>query len=201
MVEGKGKNILFVHGLNSNYNLLKKIISKLSKNYKCWALNLPRYGKYKVEDYVCMLKQFIKIKNIQEPFLIGHSLGGIICLKLKNYSGIAIICTPLIEKAPIITLRILDLFNGLIKKGILKSYLDGFSDITKGIVKAPKIKINKPFLIIYGNYDLLIKLSDGERYKYFEPTEIVYGNFGHLAPLTHSEEILKILNEFLKENF
>ena len=199
--EGKGRDILFIHGLNSNYGLFKKIILKLSKNYKCWALNLPKYGKCKVEDYVEILKQFIKLKNIQKPFLIGHSLGGIICLKLIedkiNYSGLATICTPLIEKAPRVTIMLLDLFNMLIKKGIFKSYLDGFNDVTNGIIKAPKIKIEKPFLVIYGKYDLIVKLSKGEAYEIFKPKKIVYGNFGHLAPLTHPENISIILKEFL----
>jgi len=52
IASGKGKNILFIHGLNSSYGLLKNIILKLSENYKCWALNLPEYGKFKMEDYV-----------------------------------------------------------------------------------------------------------------------------------------------------
>ncbi len=204
IVEGKGKNILFIHGLNSNYNLLKKLILELSKSYKCWCLNLPKYGDYKVEDYVKILKQFIKIKKINNPILIGHSLGGIICLKLIEerieYSSLIMINTPLIGKAPKIVLMALDLFNFIIRKSVLKSYLEGFRDVTKKIIKIPEVKINKPFLVIYGNYDFLIKISNGECYNNLNPSKVIYGNFGHLAPLTHYKKISLIIKNFLIEN-
>ncbi len=202
--EGNGKEILLVHGLNSNYTFLKKLIHGLSKNYRCLALNLPRYGKHKTEDYIKILKEFIKIKKLKDPFLIGHSLGGILCLKLINekvkYGGLVMICTPLIEKAPKITIGLLDIMNCVVRKGIMKSYLIGFSDITHGKIQVPKAKINKPFLIIYGNHDWMIKIARGENYKKFNLDKVVYGNFGHGAPFFNSKKLIKILNEFLNKN-
>ncbi len=202
--EGKGKNILFIHGLNSNYSLLKKLILELSNSYKCWCLSLPKYGGYKVEDYVKILKQFIKIKKIKNPILMGHSLGGIICLKLIKerieYKSLIMINTPLIDKTSKIVLIMLDLFNFIIRKGVLKSYLEGFRDVTKKIIKIPEVKIKKPFLVIYGNYDFLIKASNGECYRNLNPNKVIYGNFGHLAPLTHSRRLSFIIKTFLERN-
>lgn len=199
--EGKGENILFIHGLNSNYGLLKKLILELSNSYKCWCLNFPKYGDYKVEDYVQILKQFLKIKKIKNPIFIGHSLGGIICLKLIEerieYKSLIMINTPLIGKAPKIVLVMLDLFNFIIRKGVLKSYLEGFRDVTKKIIKIPEVKINKPFLVVYGNYDFLIKITNGECYEDLKPTKVVYGNFGHLAPLTHYRKLSSMIETFL----
>lgn len=131
-------------------------------------------------------------------------MGGIICLKLVeegiDYSGLAMICTPLIDKAPKINLAVLSLFNRLISKGKIKSYLEGFDDIANGKIRLPKIKIEKPFLVIYGNYDFLIKLSNGECYKKLKPNKVVYGNFGHLAPLIHPSKLINILRNFLENN-
>ena len=105
--------------------------------------------------------------------------------------------TPLIGKTPKIVSITLDILKFFIRRSILKSYLEGFSDVTKKIIKIPEVKINKPFLVIYGNYDILIKISNGENYKNLNPNKVVYGNFWHLAPLTHSKKISFVIKEFL----
>ncbi len=80
---GKGIPIVFVHGWGGNLNSLKKIAKIISKNYKCYILDLPGFGKssnpgkdWGVEEYACVLEKFIQ-KNIgQKALYCGHSFGG-----------------------------------------------------------------------------------------------------------------------------
>ncbi|MFO7721405.1 MAG: alpha/beta hydrolase [Gillisia sp.] len=82
--EGKGaKTLIFVHGLSSNLEAWKKNISGLSGFFRCVALDLPGYGKssknktsYSLVEYADFLLKFAKEKQLENPVLVGHSMGG-----------------------------------------------------------------------------------------------------------------------------
>lgn len=84
MDEGKGsETIVFIHGLGSYAPAWKKNISKLSKDYRCIAVDLPGYGKsskgkYKasMSVYSDVMKDFIKKIGLEKVTLAGHSMGG-----------------------------------------------------------------------------------------------------------------------------
>ena len=83
--KGKGKPIIFIHGLGGNISHWLKNIDNLSNKYRCIAIDLPGYG-YSTDanktsddqlafytDAIFQLSNKLFLKNIA---LAGHSMGG-----------------------------------------------------------------------------------------------------------------------------
>lgn len=94
------QNLVFVHGSGCNRNFLKALAKKL-KQYNCYLIDLPDHGKSKnrnctkVEDYITAVSNFVS--QLERVTLIGHSLGGTICL------GVAAKSIPSVERSVIIS--------------------------------------------------------------------------------------------------
>ncbi len=90
--EGKGKNILvFVHGLSSNADAWYRNIEELKKDYTCYAIDLPGYGKsYKKAPaftptyFAEVIKEFSEKMKLRKFTLVGHSMGGQTSLKFAS---------------------------------------------------------------------------------------------------------------------
>jgi len=82
--EGQGsETIIFIHGLGSYIPAWKKNIDKLSKSYRCIAIDLPGYGKSSknphsglMSFYAKTVAEFIDKLNLEKVTLAGHSMGG-----------------------------------------------------------------------------------------------------------------------------
>ena len=87
--EGKGKEtIIFIHGLSSNADAWSKNISELQKDFTCYALDLPGYGRsYKDNKdftptyFAQILNEFTQKMGIKNFILVGHSMGGQAAIK------------------------------------------------------------------------------------------------------------------------
>jgi pimeloyl-ACP methyl ester carboxylesterase len=83
--KGKGKTILFIHGLGGNIAHWTKSVTKLSSDYKCIAIDLPGYGwsdritdakgKDQLQLYADVVAEFLSRKKIKKVYLAGHSMG------------------------------------------------------------------------------------------------------------------------------
>jgi len=83
--------LLFVHGLGSYLKAWNKNIEVLSKSYRCIAIDLPGYGKssqgdypYDMEFFAQSVANFIEAQQLDQPTLLGHSMGGQIALTLAR---------------------------------------------------------------------------------------------------------------------
>src|SRR5215207_6854168 len=73
--EGKGKTIIFIHGLGGNLSHWLKTVHLLSGNYKCIAVDLPGYGDStksfaattdQLQFFADRLVEFIKVKKLKK---------------------------------------------------------------------------------------------------------------------------------------
>ncbi len=88
--KGKGKTILFIHGLGGNSSHWAKSVKELSSTYKCIAIDLPGYGysdkkidtkgKDQLQFYADVISEFLQKKKIKQVILAGHSMGGQIAI-------------------------------------------------------------------------------------------------------------------------
>ena len=82
--EGNSENVLlFIHGLGSYLRAWERNIPELKNNFRCIAIDLPGYGKSikkvhsgKVSFYTETLYEFIKVLDLKNVSLVGHSMGG-----------------------------------------------------------------------------------------------------------------------------
>ncbi|MEZ2228141.1 MULTISPECIES: alpha/beta hydrolase [unclassified Microcoleus] len=80
---GQGPNLVFLHGSWDNSNQWLKTIEYLCPQYHCFAPDLLGFGdserpkmNYSIDLEVECLAQYLDTLNLQEVYLIGHSLGG-----------------------------------------------------------------------------------------------------------------------------
>lgn len=94
------ENLVFVHGSGCNYTFLRPLAKKL-KDFNCYLIDLPDHGKSenryctKVEDYIAAVAEFAS--QLGNVTLVGHSLGGTICL------GVAARGVPSVKRGAIIS--------------------------------------------------------------------------------------------------
>lgn len=94
------ENLVFVHGSGCNRKFLKALAKQLV-DFKCYLIDLPDHGESekrnctKVEDYVDAVTEFVS--GLENVTIIGHSLGGTICL------GVAAKGLPVVKRSVIIS--------------------------------------------------------------------------------------------------
>ena len=82
---GKGRPLIFIHGLGGNLSHFTKNIKGLSSDYRVIAIDLPGYG-HSLQEYDAgndplqlyaeVIAEFIKKKKLKKVALAGHSMGG-----------------------------------------------------------------------------------------------------------------------------
>ncbi len=81
----KSPPLVLVHGIFTDIRGYKKLISELAESYRVYAFDLPGHGlssKLTSKTNIStVLDEFIKIKNIDHPTIIGHSAGAILAVK------------------------------------------------------------------------------------------------------------------------
>ena len=88
---GEGKPIIILHGWLASLETMRILQNHLSKNFKVYNVDIIGFGKsdlpdhpYNTNDFGDFLNDFIKVLNIENPILIGHSHGG---RTIINYAG------------------------------------------------------------------------------------------------------------------
>ena len=93
-IEGEGKPLLILHGWGGSSDSWLDISNKLTlKGYKIICPDLPGFGKsgipqksWSLTDYLNWTLDFVNYFNLDKFYLIGHSFGGRIAVKLAaNY--------------------------------------------------------------------------------------------------------------------
>jgi 3-oxoadipate enol-lactonase len=81
---GSGPSMVFMHGGTYNRRMWMPVIEKLRDSYTCLNVDLPGHGEssdpisYDSQLLMGNLHEFIQKFNFEKPFMIGHSISGII---------------------------------------------------------------------------------------------------------------------------
>lgn len=75
--------------------MMKILGDHFADRFRITILDLPGFGEsdepssvWKVEDYSCMLEEFVKKLGIKKPIIIGHSFGGRIAIRYSSNNSI-----------------------------------------------------------------------------------------------------------------
>lgn len=84
---GKGTPLVFLHGFLENATMWDTIIPYFSDHYQCITIDLLGHGKtdslsylHKMEDMAKAVKAVLDTLIIDNPIVIGHSMGGYVAL-------------------------------------------------------------------------------------------------------------------------
>ena len=88
-VSGAGENLVLVHGWGCNISHYARLQKHLAKKFCVYAIDLPGFGLrsepeevWNAAIYADFVANFIRTMKIENPVLVGHSLGGKISANL-----------------------------------------------------------------------------------------------------------------------
>ena len=225
--------MLFLHGWRSQKEIWIPVIQKLvSENSRgsVVALDLPGFGSspapkrpWEVGDYAECVKQFIEKLELQNIYLVGHSFGGRIGIKLAAQHGEIIKKLVLVDSAGLVvnawkkTLMALaaKMFKPFFKPPFMQSFrqkiykkIGGEDYIATPELQATLAKvvsedlsadmknIHIPALIIWGDRDTDTPVEFGQRMNFLIHNSkfIILSNSGHYSFLDKPKEFME---EFL----
>lgn len=93
---GHGTPILLLHGFLEDHSIWNDVAWEFSKeDCAVYLIDLPCHGESRFQGNICsmaetaeLLHQFIRIENLENPFVFGHSMGGYVGLELSKRTTI-----------------------------------------------------------------------------------------------------------------
>lgn len=223
----KNRTIVMLHGWGQNIEMMKFIGDKLDEDVL--IIDLPGFGKSKepdtvlsIYDYANLVHDLISNLEIKNIILIGHSFGGKIALAYASkykVEKLVLLASPFKSKENKINIRTkvlkklkkvpgLNKLEEFAKKHIGSTDYKNANGIMREIlVKHVNLditedvkKITCPTLIIWGDNDECVPVSDGKLLEKLikDSGLIVFEGCTHYAYLERLDQLIRILNEFFK---
>ena len=89
VVAGEGPPVLLIHGFGAFIENWWSNVRPLSERYRVYALDLPGHGlsdrpvpDYNLSFFTEVIAGFMEAVDIGRAHLVGHSMGGFLCLNL-----------------------------------------------------------------------------------------------------------------------
>jgi pyruvate dehydrogenase E2 component (dihydrolipoamide acetyltransferase) len=110
--EGEGHPVVFIHGLGANFTHYERVVEPLARHYRVAGLDLVGCGwslkpdvRYTIDLLKDHLLSFLDRRGIKRATLVGHSLGGAVCLAAALQrpglvDGIVLICAAGVARLP-----------------------------------------------------------------------------------------------------
>lgn len=92
--KGKGQPVVLIHGFCESGKMWEDFSEKLSKEFRVICPDLPGFGdspisgdQISLEEVAVILEEWLDSNLIENPIVIGHSLGGYVTLALLELMG------------------------------------------------------------------------------------------------------------------
>jgi pimeloyl-ACP methyl ester carboxylesterase len=86
---GKGEPVVLVHGLSGSTRWWSRNVSDIAGRYRVYLVDLPGFGtmrrlrrRFILAEAVDWLSEWMDAVGLERAHLVGHSMGGSICLRL-----------------------------------------------------------------------------------------------------------------------
>lgn len=229
-VYGTGKRLLMLHGWGDNLRTFDQVTPALSQNFQLILMDLPGFGHssallypFSLDDYTLTVERFLAALEINEVFVLGHSFGGAIAIKLAAFSNkikrliledsSGIRNKDLIVKFKICIYKTLKLILNEKYREKLRHILGSPDYRSAGVLRNTLVKvvgedlrcllsnIGIPTLLIWGRNDKETPIAQARIIKneIKDSTLHIIDSVGHFPHLEKHEEFIKTVNEFLKD--
>src|SRR5450755_3943416 len=129
-LQGKGEDVLFIHGMPTNRMLWDGVIHQLSSRHRCFAIDLPGMGKTPFIpyspgylDYLAKKIEQLRIEHgVKRWHVVGHDAGSAVAVQYAGRFASRVGCLALLSPAIFPELKPFYLLN-LLRKPMLGEML------------------------------------------------------------------------------
>lgn len=89
--KGHGIPVVLIHGFCETHEIWNGFDDQLAKDYRVISIDLPGFGKsvlpqipFTIDDIARLMINWLNSQKIENPILIGHSLGGYVILAMAE---------------------------------------------------------------------------------------------------------------------
>jgi pimeloyl-ACP methyl ester carboxylesterase len=217
-------DIVLVHGLSGSKRWWSRNIPALKKDYRVLVLELPGFGAAHTQKTLdlpalgVLLLEFVGALRLEQPVLIGHSMGAhaalhAAALEPKRFTGLvlgaasAFVNRPVFNSASRLIPATLNgaleflptvLFDGLLAG--IPNLWSAASALTRDNPTPLLARVSAPTLLLHGSRDVLVTLEMMQQLERGLPNsnlEIIAGA-GHNLMFDKSEDFNRLTLEFLE---
>jgi pimeloyl-ACP methyl ester carboxylesterase len=216
------KTIFFIHGFLSSCFCFRQLIPSLNKQYQIISVDMPPFGKsgkskkfvYSYNNIAKTMIGLLDFLEIEEVVLIGHSMGGQICLNMMHEQSdrferaVLLASSGYLQKARrwAVALSYLPFSSSFVKKQLVRTggvqgNLESVIYDTSIITEEMKEGYLQPFLTDEGIFSALAKLlrdregdlSSDELNNIKKPCLLIWGKEDKIVPLSVGNRLEKDL--------
>lgn len=216
---GEGVPVVFLHGWGQNLNMMMPIAKPLSKQYRCFILDLFGFGGSdeltpyeKLSDYVEELHHILEANQIDNPIFVAHSFGARIAIMYAHaYKCQALILTGAAGlKMPISCYKKIKQWlhrHHIIQNRGSLDYQQATPFLKRVLVEAVNLdlslmcqQIEIPVLLVWGELDKQTPLWMGKKMLqlFAHATLIEFQGQGHFAYFYEHQRFTHICMKFLE---
>ncbi len=223
---GEGEPIVLVHGLSGSTLWWRRNVPELAQHYKIYLVDLPgfgsarrKYGRFALKQAGDWLLAWMDAIELKQAHLIGHSMGGYICMWIAAHRPDVVLrlvlvdpafkartrsvlgyTIPLLESARYLTPRFFPILAyDSLRAGpitLLKATRDLIAlDFSEEIQS-----ITNPVLLVWGENDTLVPLSLGHMLREELPNArlLMLEHAAHVAMFDQPQKFNTAVNAFLQ---
>ncbi len=226
------KNLVFIHGAGNEGDVWRYVKPYLKGSCKIHTPDLPGHGKTdgtvtSIDGYAAWVLEYIKKNRLSDVVLIGHSMGGAVCIKCakdENISALVVVDSGL--KLPVSPKIINGLKEDLQKtiktiakwsfsksapedmiKNAVKMMLDNKKAILNDFLACSSYSgyeaakdINIPSMVIVGDSDVMTPLELAkETSQALKADFATIENAGHMVQIENPKMLSQRIFDFLKD--
>jgi pimeloyl-ACP methyl ester carboxylesterase len=224
---GKGEPVILVHGLSGSTRWWSRNVRAIAGRYRVYLVDLPGFGKmrrlrrqFNLAEAADWLSKWMNAVGLERAHLVGHSMGGYICLHLAASRPEAVRRLVLVAPAGVPTGRSMVGYLGPLIGAALyatPSFLPvlvrdalrmgpatlwrAARDILAGDVREDLRRIRAPTLLIWGEKDTLVPPAIGDLLRGEIPGSrlLVLERAAHVPMFDRPKEFNAALLSFLAE--
>ena len=105
-----GRTIVMIPGWSQSAVLFREQLLPMSKHFRCFAVDMRGHGEsennghgFTIDRLATDLKEFIDELSLENPILLGHSMGAsVLCRYVENYGTENLSKMVFVDQAPVL---------------------------------------------------------------------------------------------------